>query len=276
MTGMWNSEPVVERITLGLSMVDAIVDEYHHVASGGVGGTDHGARVARVAHLPERGDAHALGATGGVLHFGVHACAEFVRLANGDDTLRIRADMVDHLARGGVHVQIGGSVDGTLRDVGEHVGVDAVLVTGHVDIGDDVGRVAYGFSHGLGAFDKEPAALAAALGAGEVRDSADSVGFRIVKQLSVDWHDFHPTARADISTPQSLGRLCRNPDGTILRESELSYRKNEEGAESPCHAQSSGTFASLLLHNGSPMKKVSTSEHRSRANVTFGEEIIKS
>ena len=74
-----------------------------------------------------------------------------------------------------MHVQVGRLVEGALGDIGQHIGVDAVLVARHVDVGDDVGGVAHGLTYGLRPFDKEPAVLAAALGAGEFRDSADSI-----------------------------------------------------------------------------------------------------
>ena len=119
--------------------------------------------------------------------------------------------MVDHLSGGGMHVQVGRLVEGALGDIGQHIGVDAVPVARHVDVGDDVGGVAHGLTYGLRPFDKEPAVLAAALGAGEFRDSADSIGFRIVKQLSVDWHAIHTTAQADIHAPRPRLRIVTLP-----------------------------------------------------------------
>ena len=66
----------------------------------------------------------------------------------------------------------------------------------HIQILHHVGPPCDGFTYGLRAFDKKAARTFPAFGAGQIGDTAHTVGLRIIKNLRRDGHGHYPTAGA--------------------------------------------------------------------------------
>lgn len=179
---------------LWVQHVHAVVHEDYGVAAGRIGRTDHGAGVARVAHLPEGGNLRGptVLAKFDVIGSGVHGLG----IADGRDALGVRTDAAHHVAGAVVHINRGilRGFDDLLQRGGDDTRMFQRPRNLYIQVLHHVRPPSDGLAHGLRAFDKKTARTFAAFGAGQIGDAAHAVGFRIIKNLGVDGHSHYPTA----------------------------------------------------------------------------------
>ena len=154
--------------------VHAVVHQHHASATGRIRGTNHGAGVARIAHLPERGDHRAF------VEIAINdgGIEESAHVGDGEHSLRVGAHVLHDGMRHLVHVSAGlhglaGHLRHGRRDESRvRLGRDDL----HIQILDDVGMPGEQFTYRLRSFHHEPAGPLAAFPVGKFGDPADAFG----------------------------------------------------------------------------------------------------